>query len=90
VLNVLPLEVYEKAVWALRVEVEGSLASRSVLDLFGLAEYSTEYHKEFGIPAGGDLAYVLRGRDTSLTDLVHRRTLVVTFPRPLSTRPPPW
>ncbi len=51
-LNVLPLEEYEKAVWALRVEVEGSLASRSVLDLFGLAEYPTEYHKDFGIPAG--------------------------------------
>ena len=70
VFNILPFEEYEKAVWALRVEVEGSLASRSVLDLFGLAEYPTDYHKEFGIPAGGDLAYVLRGRDTSLTDLV--------------------
>jgi hypothetical protein len=73
VLNVLPFEEYEKAVWALRVEDERSLASRSILDLFGLAEYPSEFHKEFGIPVGGDLAYVLRarrGRDTSLTDLV--------------------
>jgi hypothetical protein len=71
VLNVLPFEEHENAVWALRVEGEGTLASRSVLDLFGLAEYPTEYHNELAIPVGGDLAYVLRGRDTSLIDLVH-------------------
>lgn len=67
VLNVLPFEDYEAAVWALRVEVGGN-----ILDLFGLEDYPTELHKNLGFPVAGDLAYVLRGRDTSLTDLVHR------------------
>ncbi len=66
VLNVLPFAGYEKAMWALRVEVQGG-----VLDLFGLEDYPTEFHKAHGIPVAGDLAFMLRGRDTSLTDLVH-------------------
>ena len=41
VLNVLPFEGYEEAMWALRVEHrEGTIVQ--VLDLFGLAEYPTE------------------------------------------------
>jgi hypothetical protein len=66
VLNVLPFKGYEKAMWALRVEAEGG-----VLDLFGLEDYPTKFHKVHRIPVAGDLAYALRGTETSLTDLIH-------------------
>lgn len=70
VLNVLPFDEHEVAMWALRVREGGSLAGRGVLDLFGLAEYPSDRHKELDSPTAGDLVYVLRGRDTSLVDLV--------------------
>jgi hypothetical protein len=66
VLNVLPFEGDERAMWALRVEVR-----EDTLDLFGLEDYPSEFHKEFGISVAGDLACVLRGRGASLTDLLH-------------------
>jgi hypothetical protein len=66
VLNVLPFEGYEKAMWTLRLEVPGG-----VLDLFGLEDYPTAFHQTHDIPVAGELAYSLRGTDTSLTDLVH-------------------
>ena len=71
VLNVLPFEEHETAMWALRVKVVGSLSSWSALDLFGLADYPTDLHKKYELPAAGNLAYVLRGRDASPIDLVH-------------------
>lgn len=66
VLGVLPFGGDEKAMWALRVEAQGG-----VLDLFGLEDYPTEFHKAHDIPVAGRLAFSLRGTDTSLTDLVH-------------------
>ena len=57
VLDVLPFEGDEKAMWALRVEIQGS----STFDLFGLADYPTESHKHLGVPVAGELAYAVRG-----------------------------
>ena len=55
VLNVLPFEEDETAMWALRVRVGGDLAGRGVLDLFGLAEYPTELHRKLDWPVAGEL-----------------------------------
>jgi hypothetical protein len=67
--NMMPFEEREEAIWALRVE-RGSAA----LDLFGLANYRTEeggLNRHAPTITAGGLAYVLRGQDTSLIDLVH-------------------
>jgi hypothetical protein len=60
-----PFDGDEAALWALRIAREGS-----ALDLFGLAEYPTEEHRREGVAVMGRLAYVLRGGDISLIDLV--------------------
>jgi hypothetical protein len=62
VFDVLPFEEYERAVWALRVE-QGAFPSTHTLDLFGLAEYSSE-------SVAGPLAFSGRGRDRHLIDIL--------------------
>lgn len=70
VLNVLPFEEYEKAMWALRVEEEWAPVGKGVLDIFGLATYPTEVHQRLDTPVAGELAYVVRGQSRSLVDLL--------------------
>jgi len=70
VLNVLPFEEYEQALWALRVEDEWSPMGKGALDIFGLATYPTEDHQHLGTPVAGELAYVVRGQSRSLIDLL--------------------
>ena len=68
-LHVLPFEGDEEAMWALRVEfMEGT--SVHVLDLFGLAEYPTEWHQAVEAPVAGDLAFSVRGKGRSLTEIL--------------------
>lgn len=69
VLNVLPFEGHEKAMWALRAELR-QLTSVHTLDLFGLAEYPTEGHQTIGVATAGKLAYSVRGYGRSLIDLL--------------------
>ena len=60
--DVLPFEEYEQAVWALRVE-RREFPAVHTLNLFGLAEYSTEN-------VAGPLAYRVRGKDRFLIDVL--------------------
>jgi hypothetical protein len=69
VLNVLPFEEYEKAMWALRVEHRESTTVHT-LDLFGLAEYPTEECQALEFPVAGALAYSVRGEGKFPTDLI--------------------
>jgi hypothetical protein len=63
VLHLVPFEGYVDAAWALRVTRAGAM-----LDLFALTVRQVD---ENGVRYVGDeLAYVLRGRDTSLIELV--------------------
>jgi hypothetical protein len=64
VIDVLPFEKDERAVWALRVE-HGTFPTVDTLDLFGLAEYSS-----VGEPVAGALAYSVRGKDRFLIDVL--------------------
>ena len=67
-LNLVPFEGDEEALWVLRIEKSGA-----VLDLFGLAAYEEreDLHRKYGNITKGEVAYVLRGRnDTSLISLV--------------------
>jgi len=69
VLHVLPFEGDEAAMWALRVEhTEGTIVH--VLDLFGLAEYPTEWHQAAGVPVAGELAFSVRGKGRSLIEIL--------------------
>ncbi len=69
--NLVPFEGDEEAIWALRVE-----GINSVLELFGLTANRTELkgcgldRREGGAITPGELAYVLRGQDTSLIGLL--------------------
>ncbi len=69
--NLVPFEGDEKAIWALRVE-----GKDSILDLFGLTAHQSEPQGRARSRRGhaaitpGELAYVLRGRDTSLIGLL--------------------
>ena len=65
VLDVLPFGGCETAMWAVRVEDQGS-----TLDLFGLADYPTASHKQLDVPVAGELACVLRGQGRSPIDLL--------------------
>ena len=65
VMDVLPFEGCEEAMWAVRVEDQGS-----AIDLFGLADYPTESHKQLGLPIAGKLAYAVRGHGRSPIDLL--------------------
>ncbi len=68
VLNALPFDGDEKAMWALRIERRES-ATVNTLDLFGLAEYET--YPVIGLwTVAGKLAFSMRGQDRSLVDLV--------------------
>lgn len=68
ILNALPFEGDEKAMWALRVERRTG-ATINTLDLFGLAKY--ESYPVIGPWAvAGKLAFSMRGQDRSLVDLV--------------------
>jgi hypothetical protein len=62
VFDVLPFEEYERAVWALRVE-QSAFPTTHTLDLFGLAEYSSEY-------VAGPLAFSVRGKSRFLIDIL--------------------
>jgi hypothetical protein len=69
VLHVLPFEGDEEAMWALRVErTEGTVVH--VLDLFGLAEYPTEWHQAYEVPVAGELAFSVRGKGRSLIEIL--------------------
>jgi hypothetical protein len=72
VLSALPFNESEEAMWALRAEEKWRPTGGGSLDIFGLAEYPTEIHRELGMPVAGDLAYVVRGsgKDKALTDLL--------------------
>jgi hypothetical protein len=63
VFDVLPFEEYERAVWALRVE-HRTFPTVHTLDLFGLAEYSTEN-------VAGPLAFSVRGKSRFLIDVLY-------------------
>jgi hypothetical protein len=68
-LHVLPFEGDEEAMWALRVErTEGTVVH--VLDLFGLAEYPTEWHQAYEVPVAGELAFSVRGKGRSLIEIL--------------------
>lgn len=68
--SVLPFDGGTLAFWALRIE-RRNLTHTDTLDLFGLAEYPTEAHQGRRFPpVAGELAYVLRGRGTSLLDVL--------------------
>lgn len=69
VLNVLPFQEYERAMWALRLEIR-QRTSVHTLDLFGLAEYPTEWHQTLGVPTAGRLAYSVCGYGRSLIELL--------------------
>jgi hypothetical protein len=69
-LNIVPFDGYEQAMWALRVERK-KLTAVSALDLFGLAEYPTEAHRKAGVPVAGRLGFVARGQDESLLELLY-------------------
>ncbi len=68
ILNALPFEGDEKAMWALRVE-RREHATVNTLDLFGLAEYKS-YSVIGPWAVAGKLAFSMRGQDRSLIDLV--------------------
>jgi hypothetical protein len=63
-MNLMPFEEYMLAVWALRA-TRGS----AMLDLFGLVERRVEVGSVRYVSTG-EVAYVLRGQDTSLIDLI--------------------
>lgn len=74
----------EEALWALRVEKEGT-----ALDLFGLADYrgkAGERRKNASVIKAGEVAYTLQGRDTDFIDLVHAAKLWWSQFRGLSIR----
>lgn len=88
--NLVPFEGEEQAIWALRVE-----GKDSVLELFGLTANQTEL-KGCGLNRGegaaitpGELAWVLRGKDTSLIGLLDnaRRWWSQFSGRPIPGRP---
>jgi len=62
VFDVLPFEEYERAVWALRVE-QRVFPTTHTLDLFGLAEYSSEN-------VAGPLAFSGCGKDRHLIEIL--------------------
>jgi hypothetical protein len=64
VLDILPFEEYERAIWALRVEHRGGPTVHT-LDLFGLADYST---RNLAAYAAGQLAFSVRGKGRFLID----------------------
>jgi len=68
-LNTVPFQEYECAMWALRIE-RRKLAAVHTLDLFGLATYPTEEHRRSGLPVAGKLAFSVRGHDRFLIDLL--------------------
>jgi len=68
-LNSVPFQEYECAMWALRIE-RRKLAAVHALDLFGLATYPTEAHQRSGLPVAGKLAFSVRGHDRFLIDLL--------------------
>lgn len=67
VLQALPFEGNEQAMWALRVE-HGEETAVYTLDLFGLADYPTEQHQALDVPVAGDLAFSVRGKSRFLTE----------------------
>jgi hypothetical protein len=68
-LNCVPFQEYERAMWALRIE-RRKLVAVDTLDLFGLATYPTEAHQRSGLPVAGKLAFSIRGHDRYLKDLL--------------------
>jgi hypothetical protein len=69
VLHTLPFDANERAMWALRVErTENTIVH--VLDLFGLAEYPTEWHQAYEVPVAGELAFSVRGKGRSLIEVL--------------------
>jgi hypothetical protein len=70
VLDVLPFEEYEQAMWALRVEDKWRPAGTGALDIFGLVSYPTDLHHQLSCPVAGDLAYVVRGQGRHMLELL--------------------
>jgi DNA-binding XRE family transcriptional regulator len=68
-LNSVPFQEYECAMWALRIE-RRKLAAVHTLDLFGLATYPTEAHQRSGLPLAGKLAFSVHGHDELDIDLL--------------------
>jgi hypothetical protein len=68
-LNSVPFQEYECAMWALRIERRNLVAVHS-LDLFGLATYPTEAHQRSGLPVAGKLAHQVCGYDELDIDLL--------------------
>jgi hypothetical protein len=69
VLDILPFDGHEEALWALRIERMRS-GTTHTLDLFGLADYDSGDYAEFGLPVAGDLAYVTRGYGSVLIEML--------------------
>ncbi len=88
--NLVPFEGDEEAIWALRVE-----GKDSVLELFGLTANQAEpegrgrNRREGAAITPGELAWVLRGKDTSLIGLLDnaRRWWSRFFGSPIPGRP---
>jgi hypothetical protein len=70
VFDVLPFEEYEQAMWAIRIEDDWRPAGMGALDIFGLASYPTDLHRELRLPVAGDLAYVVRGQGRRMLELL--------------------
>jgi hypothetical protein len=70
VAGVLPFMEYEQAMGAARVQYREQ-ASVHTLDLFGLAEYPDELHKELASPVAGKLAFVVRAHGRRTIDLLN-------------------
>jgi hypothetical protein len=70
VLDVLPFDEYEQAMWVLRVEDNWRATGMGALDIFGLASYPTDLHHRLDYPVAGDLAYVVRGQGRRMLELL--------------------
>ena len=67
VLQALPFEGNEQAMWTLRVEHEEGTVVYT-LDLFGLAEYPTEQHQALDVPVAGDPEREARALTNSMAE----------------------